>query len=419
MTSQALVDFVKNLPLSVNPYEATAEKIKQETRIAEPALWGLVLRRITAFNFFVLCGQAIAVLWLRKKANKLHFFRRNKLGLIHVEMLNELVLLMFLFSLLAFIDLITQELAEKDVIRFSSKLVLQICKFPFSAVVSWRKSSMFLWILCIETAMNVTSLGARARNGASIRLSPPVCFALNGILVALMFTPGALLLWVSVDGANALRAIEHSSRKIIALLLQSAPTYRPENYSYLSVLEIAKPIVAISPNIKRFAYDLRFMLYLFLVQHSLIAVIYFPLFIIVLRSLRRQISPMELPEKRFVGDHTTKKRNAIDKVRKRIIKHACLVYLQEILYCPPVLYLLFAPTRKVSQFSDPRWILVEQVGVHGPTAIIGNIILAFLIQNAWEIHKKHLKLVVAAAEIYPQLVPEGGKSHRVFESSCS
>ncbi|POW23463.1 hypothetical protein PSHT_00093 [Puccinia striiformis] len=220
----------------------------------------------------------------------------------------------------------------------------------------------------------------------------PVCFALNGILVALMFTPGgirhfdlqtpptSIALWVSVDGANALRAIEHSSRKIIALLLQSAPTYRPENYSYLSVLEIAKPIVAISPNIKRFAYDLRFMLYLFLVQHSLIAVIYFPLFIIVLRSLRRQISPMELPEKRFVGDHTTKKRNAIDKVRKRIIKHA---------WCP------WAYCYHRQHF------------------------LAFLIQNAWEIHKKHLKLVVAAAEIYPQLVPEGGKSHRVFESSCS
>ncbi|KAI7947337.1 hypothetical protein MJO28_009245 [Puccinia striiformis f. sp. tritici] len=32
MTTRALIDFVKNLPLSVNPYEATAEKIKQETR---------------------------------------------------------------------------------------------------------------------------------------------------------------------------------------------------------------------------------------------------------------------------------------------------------------------------------------------------------------------------------------------------
>ncbi|KAI9615888.1 hypothetical protein H4Q26_011139 [Puccinia striiformis f. sp. tritici PST-130] len=151
MTTQALVDFVKNLPLSINPYEATAEKIKQETRIAKPVLWGLILRRIIAVNFLVLCGQAIVILWLRKKANKLHFFRRNKLGLIHVEMLNELVLLMCIFSLLSFIDLITQELAEQDLISFSSKLVLQICKFPFTAAVAWCKSSSFLLLNFIQT----------------------------------------------------------------------------------------------------------------------------------------------------------------------------------------------------------------------------------------------------------------------------
>ncbi|KAH9451219.1 hypothetical protein MJO28_009249 [Puccinia striiformis f. sp. tritici] len=226
-------------------------------------------------------------------------------------------------------------------------------------------------------------------------------------------------MWVSVDGAGALKAIEDNSRKVIVLLLQSAPTYRPGNYSYLSVVEIVQPLAAIAPYKKRFAYDTRFMLYIFLVQHSLIAVIYLPLFIIVLRSLRRQIPPMELPEKGLAGDPTTKKRNAIDRVRKRLIKHAFLVYLQEILYYPPVLYELLAPTRKVSQFSDPTWILVEQVGVHGPTAIIGNIILAFLIQNAWETHKKNLKISIAAAEIHPELVPEREKSHKGFTSSCS
>ncbi|KAH9461523.1 hypothetical protein Pst134EA_017824 [Puccinia striiformis f. sp. tritici] len=412
MTTQALVDFVKNLPLSINPYEATAEKIKQETRIAKPVLWGLILRRIIAVNFLVLCGQAIVILWLRKKANKLHFFRRNKLGLIHVEMLNELVLLMCIFSLLSFIDLITQELAEQDLISFSSKLVLQICKFPFTAAVAWCKSSSFLLLNFIQTVELCTDdIRDPCQNNAPK--------SLNGILVAFMFTPGALLMWVSVDGAGALKAIEDNSRKVIVLLLQSAPTYRPGNYSYLSVVEIVQPLAAIAPYKKRFAYDTRFMLYIFLVQHSLIAVIYLPLFIIVLRSLRRQIPPMELPEKGLAGDPTTKKRNAIDRVRKRLIKHAFLVYLQEILYYPPVLYELLAPTRKVSQFSDPTWILVEQVGVHGPTAIIGNIILAFLIQNAWETHKKNLKISIAAAEIHPELVPEREKSHKGFTSSCS
>ncbi|KAH9461524.1 hypothetical protein MJO28_009247 [Puccinia striiformis f. sp. tritici] len=267
--------------------------------------------------------------------------------------------------------------------------------------------------------MNVTSLGMRARDGSSIRLSPLVCFASNGTLVALMFIPGALLLWRSIDGACAIRAIEDNSRKVIAHLLQSAPTYRPESYSYLSVVGIVKPLAAIVPYKERFAHDLRFMLYLFLVQHSLIAVIYLPLFIIVLRILRRQISPKESRENGFAGDHTPKEMNAIDRVRKRLIKHACLVYLQEILYCPPVVYLMFGPTTKVSKLSDPTWILVLQVGVHGPTAIIGNIILAFLIQNAVYAHKKHHELSIAPVNIQPESVPEDEKSHKVSGSTLS
>ncbi|KAH9458174.1 hypothetical protein KEM48_013674 [Puccinia striiformis f. sp. tritici PST-130] len=146
MATQALVEFIINLPSSVNPYEATAEKIKQETQSAVPVLWGRILRRIVAFNFLVLCIQTITVLRLRKKANKLHFFRCNKLGLIHVELLNETVLLLFLFSLLGLVDLVTQEWVDKGLLRFSSKIVLQICKFPIADVVSWSKSSWHLMV---------------------------------------------------------------------------------------------------------------------------------------------------------------------------------------------------------------------------------------------------------------------------------
>ncbi|KAI7954841.1 hypothetical protein MJO28_005241 [Puccinia striiformis f. sp. tritici] len=157
MSTQALVEFINNLPLSINPYEATAKKIKQETQSAVPVLWGLILRRITAFSFFILCIQTMTALWLRAKANKLHFFRCNKLGLIHVELLNETVLLLFMFSLydsfayissfsllrglVGLVDLVTQEWVDKGLLRFSSKMVLQVCKFPIADVVSWSKSS--------------------------------------------------------------------------------------------------------------------------------------------------------------------------------------------------------------------------------------------------------------------------------------
>ncbi|WAQ89442.1 hypothetical protein PtA15_11A130 [Puccinia triticina] len=339
--TQDLVDFVTSLPPSVNPYEATAEKVKQETKMAQPVLWGLVLRRITTFLFFTFFCQAVVVLILRKKAKQLKFFRYNKLGLIHVEVLNEMVLLMLIFSLLAWIDLITQEFVELRLVRFSRKIVLHTCKFPVAAIVC-------------------CSLGARARAGASIKLSPLRRFALNGLLVTVIVVPGALLLWISILAAFNLSAIESTTRKIVVALLQNAPSYRPETYNYLSVVEILKPMETVSDNIKRLTYLTRFMLLLYLVQHSLIAVFYLPTWVIVLRGLRKQTVPEQLQ-----GGASLQISSHVSNTDK-----------------------LCAPTPKVSHFNDPTFVLVEQVFNHGPTALIGNVIMAFLIQNALYSAKK-------------------------------
>ncbi|KNE90411.1 hypothetical protein PSTG_16156 [Puccinia striiformis f. sp. tritici PST-78] len=337
-------------------------------------------------------------------------------GLIHVELLNETVLLLFMFSLLGLVDLVTQEWVDKGLLRFS----------------------IFLWILGIETAMNVTTLGARERDGASIRLSPFLRFALNGTLVAFMLTPVALLLWHSIRASNSLRAIEHISGNIMAALLQAAPTYRPENYSPLSVFQIVKPLETIFPYIKRFAYDAKFILYLSLVHHILIAAVYLPIFITVLRSLRRQSSTRD--QRVFPGNHTATNRDEIDKVRKRLIKHACLIYLQEILYCPALIYMVSAHSSGASQFSDPTWVFVDQVvsdqvgpwlnkldsdhvvlpqAAHAPISITSNIILTFLIQNALYTNKKRLNPCNVPDNIHPESVLEDGKSHKAFESSSS
>ncbi|KAI9630774.1 hypothetical protein KEM48_013673 [Puccinia striiformis f. sp. tritici PST-130] len=234
-----------------------------------------------------------------------------------------------------------------------------------------------------------------------------------------MLTPGVLLFWLSIQGAGALRAIEDTSGKIVAALLQAAPTYRPENYNHLSVIQIVKPLETIFPHVTRFAYDTKFILYLYLVQHILIAVVYLPIFITVLRSLRRQISPKYVSEKGFAGNPTAKERNAIDKVRKRLIKHACLIYLQEILYCPPIVYMVSAHSSGASQFSDPTWVFVDQVAAHAPISITSNIILTFLIQNALYTNKKRLNPCNVPDNIHPESVLEDGKSHKAFESSSS
>jgi hypothetical protein len=48
---------------------------------------------------------------------------------------------------------------------------------------------VFLWILGIESLLNLSSLGARARAGASIKLSLSKRLALNALLFAVILIP--------------------------------------------------------------------------------------------------------------------------------------------------------------------------------------------------------------------------------------
>ncbi|OAV90870.1 hypothetical protein PTTG_28162 [Puccinia triticina 1-1 BBBD Race 1] len=83
--------------------------------------------------------------------------------------------------------------------------------------------------------MSFSSLRARARAGASIRLPPYIRFAANGLLLAVLTVPGVILLGTSIQGTLSIRGIEKASEEIIETLVKAAPTYRAETYNYLSM----------------------------------------------------------------------------------------------------------------------------------------------------------------------------------------
>lgn len=392
--TQQMIDFAMSLPPSTNPYETTAAIIRKETQAAKPALWAVILRRIIDFHYLVLCGQAIIALWLRKKSNKLDFFRYNKLGLIHVEVLNDIVLLMLIFSLLAFIDGIAQELAEQHLIRFSSKMVIHTSKFCFSAAACW----LFVWILSTEAAMNLTSLGARARAGASIRLSPCTRFIINSLLLAVMAVPSVMIVGISILRATILAAIEATSEQVIATLLKNAPTYRAERDNYSNLVQIVKATESISPNSKRLAHNTRLMLIVYFAQHVMISAVYLPTMIIICQRLHQKSVAAKYLAQNSTEVSSTHPNKSFSQVRTRIIKHAFLIFLEEILYIPPLVYMLFFFTGP-RFYSDPTFLLIDHLALHGPSVITGNILMAFSIQNTLYILRKQKHLDIAQTEI--------------------
>ncbi|KAI9627800.1 hypothetical protein KEM48_011999 [Puccinia striiformis f. sp. tritici PST-130] len=363
--TQKVVSFVLSLPPSTNPFEAVAVKIGEQTQILVLPLWARILRRIITIQFCILCGQCLTVLWLRKKGNKLTFFRINQLGLIHVEVLNEIVLFMYLFSLVAVIDLATQELVELGLMKLSSKLVLRTSKFAITADVCCFchlymvlfQHPVFLWICGIETAMAFTSLRARARAGSSIKLSPWVRYTANGMLLAVLTLPSAFILWASIRIALDVKAIEMASEKIMAGLLEAAPTYRPETYNLMQILEILKPGQGFAIRTNHLAHDAKLILLLYLVLQLTGAALYVPTSMLAFRGLRKQtasgsaqkkkkeareapMSQHQTPMTKLMNDGPGQEKAALESVRRRLVKHAWLLYLDTILYCPILVYMV-------------------------------------------------------------------------------
>ncbi|KNZ61937.1 hypothetical protein VP01_1333g3 [Puccinia sorghi] len=458
--TQQTIEFVTNLPLSTNPYVALAQKIKKEAEIAKPVLWGLIIRRIIALQFCILCGQALTVLWLRKKAGKLHFFRYNKLGLIHVEVLNEIVLLMLIFSVLAVIDLVTQEFVEQGSLNFSRKLILRTCKFPIGAdvlvgvsvsniIVEWPEQSVLvdLWyrngnvLFLLEgkgPSWGIHQISA-TRLFRRKQLTPhsPHC-SRRYLRLSLRETPDVACISTSweVDsghvnftrnGGGCGGYDQHSSPSSTILptgklqLFESLGTdsgawteisygnRKLDRYLCLQFHALGPP-----RRLKRFAHNVEFLQILYIVQHLLIATLYVPTSILALRGLRNQVVPDCTLKKDYVDESVAnydqlqimnltktpvQEMADLEKVRKRLIIHACLLYLDTVLYCPPLLYMLsrrmltLKRNKKLSYkgidfFNDPTWVLIEQLGTHAHTAIIGNIILALLIKNTIYANKK-------------------------------
>ncbi|KAI7950331.1 hypothetical protein MJO29_009005 [Puccinia striiformis f. sp. tritici] len=264
--TQEFVRYVLTLPPSVNPYLAVLEKMTELTKVHGPPLWARILRRIITFQFCILIGQCLTVLHMRKKANQLKFFRLNKLGLIRIEVLNEIVLFMLMFSLLCALDLATEELMELGLMPFSYKMVLRLWKFMLTANVFWL-FRMFLWISGIEVAMAFTSLRARSRAGSSIRLPPWVRYAANGSFLAVLTIPTIFVLWYCIRTTLQMKAIEVAIDKIMNGLFQAAPNWRPENYHVMDLFQIFKPAEVFATEMEHLITDVRVIIFTYLLLH--------------------------------------------------------------------------------------------------------------------------------------------------------
>ncbi|POW23456.1 hypothetical protein PSHT_00007 [Puccinia striiformis] len=242
--------------------------------------------------------------------------------------------------------------------------------------------------------MSFSSLRARARAGASIRLPRYVRLFANGTLLAVLIIPGALLLGTSIPSMKSIEGIESGGDRIVEILLKAAPTYTPATYNPLSLFAlILEPAQGMLEATKRFAHYVKFLQILYIVQHLLIATLYVPTSFYALRGLRNQTIPESVLKPSTTGHEIEEEEGALRPE-----------YQLQIMSLPNMKTpaeemedqkksgndwsFMLLSYKGIRFFNDPTWVLIEQLGTHGHTALIGNIILALLIKNTIYANKK-------------------------------
>ncbi|KAH9451214.1 hypothetical protein Pst134EB_018703 [Puccinia striiformis f. sp. tritici] len=243
--------------------------------------------------------------------------------------------------------------------------------------------------------MAFTSLRARSRAGSSIRLPPWVRYAANGSFLAVLTIPTIFVFWYCIRTTLQMKAIEVAIDKIMNGLFQAAPNWRPENYHVMDLFQIFKPAEVFATEMEHLITDVRVIIFTYLLLHLTATTLHIPTSVMALRGLSNQTAPVIAPKKlaaddpmaqyqtpammKLLNEGPAQERAALEEVRKRLLKYACLLYVDTMLYCPLLIYMLTCRGTKFLHSST--WMVVEQVGTHVHTATLGNIILALLVQN--------------------------------------
>ncbi|KAH9451215.1 hypothetical protein Pst134EB_018703 [Puccinia striiformis f. sp. tritici] len=288
----------------------------------------------------------------------------------------------------------TEELMELGLMPFSYKMVLRLWKFMLTANVFWSELYKIPLNL-LEGSFEVILLSARSRAGSSIRLPPWVRYAANGSFLAVLTIPTIFVFWYCIRTTLQMKAIEVAIDKIMNGLFQAAPNWRPENYHVMDLFQIFKPAEVFATEMEHLITDVRVIIFTYLLLHLTATTLHIPTSVMALRGLSNQTAPVIAPKKlaaddpmaqyqtpammKLLNEGPAQERAALEEVRKRLLKYACLLYVDTMLYCPLLIYMLTCRGTKFLHSST--WMVVEQVGTHVHTATLGNIILALLVQN--------------------------------------
>ncbi|KAH9822630.1 hypothetical protein DFH28DRAFT_949264 [Melampsora americana] len=377
-----LIDFVTSLPPNVNPWNAVAIYLQNETKPVLLPKWARIVMAVIMLGYFVMFLQCLHLIYIRLVTKTFRIFSATSLGILKIDIPNLTCLIYFVFTLLALTDLTLQQLIDAAYLpHMMGKLTLFSTKLAILLAGSWG----FIWVCicqCILTLWEEKwSKEVQSRKRFSIPTFWRQFLSVVFLLIAIWPIVGVFITYYLADVQfQKLLKLETS---ILSHLRFQASTHDSTNYRPMDLMLDLIPARQLVVYRDRIAQLFRLGIIFGLSGLTFLGIIYLPVLIISLGSLRRRTTEATFTAATLTEDQYEqfgRIRARLKEEHRAVTTHAAFVYLFTIMFIPVMSWQL---TYKDSTFlRDKKWLIVTQIGLHGPFAIGGNCIEFILNRQA-------------------------------------
>lgn len=285
-------------------------------------------------------------------------------------------------------DLTFQQLINAGLVADHGKLPLFGIKFVVILAGSWA----FIWVCfcqCVTSLWDKSWCAVSPQHITAV-LPRPLRWFLNTVFMclALWFIPAICVIFFRAESdLNKLRAV---LKAITSDLRAQGKTANMVNYRRMDLLLRLVPARQLVVYRDRMAREFRAGMMIGLIDLIVLCLIYAPLLVISIGAIRKKTNECTFA----IASCTAERSMQFKRIERRLAKehrtllnHALAAYGSTIIFIPVIAWQL---SYKGTTFMQNRnWLILTQIGMHGPFAIGGNIIGYLLNQQAKRLLKTH------------------------------
>ncbi|KAH9808323.1 hypothetical protein DFH28DRAFT_997811, partial [Melampsora americana] len=385
---QKILKFVRAIPHNVNPYFAAANYLEREAKPVVLPPWVQIVMGVIMGGYFIMLLQCLYLFYIRIVTGTFKFYSFTRLNLVKIDVPNLTCLGHFCYCLLVIADLIFQQLINAGLVSDHNKLPLFGIKFGVILSGSWS----FIWVCFCQVVTSFwdkswCSVSPQARTTS---LPRPLRWFLNVVFIclALWFIPALFVIFINAE--SELKKLRAVLKAITSDLRTQGKLANMANYRQMDLLVRLIPARDIVAHRDRMARWFRLGMMIGIIDLLVLCLVYAPLLVISLGTIRKKTSECTFAMATCTAERSVQfkriERRLADEHRT-LLHHALTAYGSTLAFVPVIAWQL--SYKGTTFLQNKNWLIVTQIGMHGPFAIGGNIIGFLINQQARRLLKTH------------------------------